>query len=41
MKVKTRDFGEVTIQEDAVVEFVQPLFGFENTVNLLFFMTRS
>lgn len=29
MKVKTRDFGEVTIQEDAVVEFVQPLFGFE------------
>lgn len=29
MKCNTRDFGEVEINEDEIVEFVQPPFGFE------------
>lgn len=29
MKYKTRDFGEIELQKEDVIEFVEPLFGFE------------
>lgn len=29
MKYQTRDFGEIEVAEEDVLEFVQPLFGFE------------
>ncbi len=33
MKCKTRDFGMIDVQEEAIIEFIQPLFGFEEYRN--------
>lgn len=30
MKYTTRDFGEIELNADEIIEFVQPLFGFES-----------
>lgn len=30
MKYQTRDFGEIDVQEEDVLEFIQPIFGFED-----------
>lgn len=36
MKLKTRDFGEIEIDEKDIVKFVQPIFGFEGYKNFVF-----
>lgn len=30
MIYKTRDFGEIEVEESNIIDFVQPIFGFEN-----------
>ena len=30
MKIETRDFGEMEIDPEEVVEFLSPIYGFEN-----------
>ncbi|MCI8441149.1 MAG: flagellar assembly protein FliW [Provencibacterium sp.] len=36
MKIRTRDFGEMEIHESEIVNFRQPLFGFEGSSRYVF-----
>ncbi len=35
MQVSTRDFGLVTVEPENIIEFQQPMFGFENFKNYI------
>lgn len=41
MLIQTRDFGEVTISPEDIIEFVQPLYGFENLHRFVFLYEQS
>ena len=36
MKIKTRDYGEIDINEDDILTFVEPIFGFEEYKKFVF-----
>lgn len=36
MKINTRDFGEVEIDENDIITFVQPIYGFEDLTRYVF-----
>lgn len=40
MTVKTRDFGEVEVSQDDVVEFVEPILGFEDLERFVFLYSQ-
>lgn len=41
MNIQTRDFGEITIEEEDIVTFVHPIFGFENLKKFVFLFNQS
>lgn len=36
MEIETRDFGKLTINEDEIINFVQPILGFEDCKRFVF-----
>lgn len=41
MEIQTRDFGKITIQEEDIVSFIQPIFGFEDMTKYVFLFDQS
>ncbi|MFZ2539175.1 MAG: flagellar assembly protein FliW [Oscillospiraceae bacterium] len=41
MIIQTRDFGEVTIEEQDIVTFIHPILGFEDLTKYVFLFNQS
>lgn len=41
MNIQTRDFGELTVEEEDIVTFIHPIFGFENLSRYVFLFNQS
>lgn len=41
MKIDTRDFGEVEIDENEIITFKQPIFGFEENTRYVFLFEQG
>jgi flagellar assembly factor FliW len=41
MKINTRDYGEIDINEDDILTFVEPIFGFEEYKKFIFLIEED
>ena len=41
MIIQTRDFGEVSVEDEDIVTFVQPIFGFEHLTQYIFLFNQG